>query len=76
MIVIDIFILEQIIENIYFSLSTARMGLTVLEIEDILSLSDEVLNDVYQYWTPPLRRLPPLLWIRIKNDIEEYVVYR
>ena len=41
-----------------------------------MSLSDEVLNDVYQFWTPPLRRLPPLLWVRIKNEIDEYVVYR
>lgn len=49
---------------------TASMyGLTEPELEDILSLDDDVLNDVYQYWTPPVRRLPPLLWIRIRSDI-------
>ena len=52
------------------------MGLSASELEDVLSLSDDVLNDVYQFWTPPSRRLPPLLWVRVKNDIEEYVVYR
>ena len=55
---------------------TAQVGLSASELEDVLSLSDDVLNDVYQFWTPPSRRLPPLLWVRVKNDIEEYVVYR
>ena len=58
---------------IFFS---GQVGLSASELEDLLSLSDEVLNDVYQLWTPPLRRLPPLLWVRIKNEIDEYVVYR
>ena len=44
--------------------------------EDILSLSDEVLNDVYQWWLPPVRRLPPLIWVRVKNELQEYLVER
>ena len=59
--------------SLFFS---GQVGLSASELEDLLSLSDEVLNDVYQFWTPPLRRLPPLLWVRIKNEIDEYVVYR
>ena len=56
---------------------TASMnGLTEPELEDILSLDDDVLNDVYQYWTPPVRRLPPLLWIRIRSDIGDYLIER
>ena len=43
------------------------------EIEDILSCDDVALNDVYQYHTPPLRRLPPLLWVRIQADLEGFL---
>eukprot|EP00794_Sanderia_malayensis_P011746 gene11746-12966_t len=51
-------------------------GLTDAEIDDVLSIDDQVLNDVYQYWTPPIRRIPPLLWIRIKTDLGPYIVSR
>lgn len=56
--------------------TASRNGLTEPELEDILSLDDVVLNDVYQYWTPPIRRLPPLLWIRIRSDIGDYLIDR
>ncbi|KAK3736404.1 hypothetical protein QZH41_017906 [Actinostola sp. cb2023] len=57
-------------------ITASKNGLTEAELEDLLSLDDEVLNDVYQYWTPPLRRLPPLLWIRIRSDIKDYLIDR
>ena len=34
------------------------------------------MNDVYQYWVPPVRRIPSLLWIRIRTDLGSYIVYR
>lgn len=46
------------------------------ELEDILSCDDEVLNDVYEWWVPPVRRLPPLLWVRIQTDLGPYLVER
>ena len=54
-------------------------GLSENELEDILSLDDTVLNDVYEYWDPPVEgiiRLPPLLWKRIRYQLEEYLVER
>ncbi|WAR01784.1 NWD1-like protein [Mya arenaria] len=57
-------------------LTISRSGLTETELEDILSCDDEVLNDVYMYWTPPIRRLPPMLVIRLRADLEEYLVDR
>lgn len=54
-------------------MAAADNGLSELELEDILSCDEDVLNDVYMYWTPPIRRLPPLLLVRIKNDLEEYL---
>ena len=57
-------------------ITASKNGVTEPELEDLLSLDDEVLNDVYQYWTPPVRRLPPLLWIRISSDIGDYLTER
>ena len=57
-------------------LSAAFSGLSDGEMEDILSLDDEVLQDTYLFHLPPDERtirLPPLLWKRIKYDLEEYI---
>lgn len=57
-------------------ITAAKSGLTGTEIEDLLSCDDRVLDDVYQYWTPPIRRIPPLLWVRIRSDLAGYLVDR
>ena len=44
--------------------------------EDILSLDDDVLNSVFEYHLPPIRRLPSILWSRIRADIEGYITNR
>ncbi|XP_041349253.1 NACHT domain- and WD repeat-containing protein 1-like [Gigantopelta aegis] len=57
-------------------LTLSKSGLTESELEDILSCDDEVLNDVYTYWTPPMRRLPPFLLVRLKAELGQYLVDR
>ena len=57
-------------------ITAAKNGLTETELEDILSCDDDVLEDVYQYWIPPIRRIPPLLWVRIRSDLASYLVDR
>ena len=60
-------------------LTAAKNGRTQTELEDVLSCDDEVLNDVYQYWDPPVDtivRIPASLWKRIHYDIEEFLVER
>ena len=57
-------------------ISASQKGVSDSELEDILSIDDDVLGEVYQFHTPPLRRLPSVLWSRIKNDISEYIVER
>eukprot|EP00736_Rhodelphis_marinus_P014389 Rmarinus@m.14869 len=56
--------------------TVARNGLSHSEVEDIMSLDDDVLNDVFEWWTPPVRRLPSLLWTRLASDIGEYLVVK
>ncbi len=55
---------------IYFIL---QRGLSETELEDLLSLDDVVLNDIYQYHLPPSRRIPPLLWTRLRADLPGYL---
>ncbi|GFR71651.1 NACHT and WD repeat domain-containing protein 1 [Elysia marginata] len=57
-------------------LTTSESGLSEAELEDILSCDNQVLGDVYRFWTPPVRRLPPLLLVRMKRDLADYVVNR
>ncbi|XP_035677087.1 LOW QUALITY PROTEIN: NACHT domain- and WD repeat-containing protein 1-like [Branchiostoma floridae] len=60
-------------------IAATRKGISEHELEDVLSLDDEVLDDVYQYWSPPnkdLVRIPPLIVTRLKYDIMEYLAER
>ena len=57
-------------------LTASKYGLSDAEMDDILSISDEVLDDVYQFWKPPRRRIPPLLWLRLRAELEGYIVSR
>jgi NACHT domain- and WD repeat-containing protein len=50
-----------------------QRGLSETEVEDLLSLDDVVLNDIYQYHLPPTRRIPPLLWTRLRADLPGYL---
>ena len=50
-------------------ITASKSGLSEAELEDLLSLDEKVLNDVFQYHIPPVRRIPPLLWTRIRNDL-------
>ncbi|RMZ93529.1 NACHT and WD repeat domain-containing 2-like, partial [Brachionus plicatilis] len=57
---------------IYMSLF--KNGISENEIEDILSLDDDVLYDIFEFHAPPIRKLPIALWSRIKNDLKGYMV--
>ena len=57
-------------------LTAARHGLSEVELEHILSLDDVLLNEVFSHWNPPVRRIPPLLWTRIRADVAGYIVER
>lgn len=83
--------LEAIIEHFFISLedehgvifvrhalayvTAAKSGLSLTELEDILSCDDEVLNTVFEYWLPPFRRIPLLLWIRLQSSLRFFLVW-
>ncbi|XP_033743457.1 NACHT domain- and WD repeat-containing protein 1-like [Pecten maximus] len=60
-------------------ITIAMNGASETEIEDVLSCDDEALNDVYRYHDPPVEgivRIPPVLWARLRYDLNEYLVER
>ena len=65
-----------IVSKAFGYLTASQNGLTELEMEDILSIDDEVLSDVFQFHVPPIRRLPSILWARIRGDMLDYIVDR
>ncbi|XP_077109236.1 NACHT domain- and WD repeat-containing protein 1 [Ranitomeya variabilis] len=57
----------------------SRNGLSEAELKDILSIDNDVLSDIYQYWAPPSEdviRIPSLSWTHLRYDLEEYLVER
>ena len=57
-------------------ITAAKNGLSEGELEDVLSCDEEVLDELFEYFCPPIRRIPPLLWIRVRNELGMYLVER
>ncbi|XP_045168880.2 NACHT and WD repeat domain-containing protein 2-like isoform X2 [Mercenaria mercenaria] len=57
-------------------ITASKHGLSQNELEDILSCDDVVLDSLFQYWTPPMRRMPPLLWTRVRHELGQYLSER
>jgi len=57
-------------------MTEARNGISTNELEDILSLNDDVLSDIFEWWTPPVRRLPPVMWTKLAHDLKPFLFER
>jgi hypothetical protein len=65
---------EVIFRRAVCYMTVNKNGISDNELEDILSLDDDVLYAAFQFHLPPIRRFPTILWVRIKKDIEQYIV--
>ena len=54
-------------------LTASKNGVSDPEMEDFISLDDKVLDDIFQYHLPPQRRIPPLIWTRVRSDLPGYL---
>jgi len=54
----------------------ARSGVSDSEMQDLLSLDDDVLNSVFQYSTLETKRLPLHVWLRLRSALAGLVVER
>ena len=57
-------------------ITAAREGLSEVELLDLLSLDDDVLSSIFMFWLPPVRRIPPFLWTKLKLDLDKFLVVR
>ncbi|KAI9207055.1 uncharacterized protein BJ171DRAFT_439956 [Polychytrium aggregatum] len=57
-------------------LAVAKRGLSVIELEDLLSCDDRVLNDVYKNSFPRVCRIPQVILFRFISDMEPYFIQR
>ena len=67
---------KTFVTHVLSYLTASKNGLSDMELEDVLSLDDTVLNDVFVHWLPPVRRIPPLLWPRLHNELSSYIIKR
>ncbi|CAK9100929.1 Uncharacterized WD repeat-containing protein alr3466 [Durusdinium trenchii] len=54
--------------------TAARDGLTPSELEDLLSMDNDVLRESFEWWVQPLGRVPPLQVTRLVTDLEAFLV--
>ena len=54
-------------------ITASQTGISEMELEDVLSLDDVCLTEVFKFHVPPMRRVPSLLLVRLKNDISSYL---
>ncbi|ESP05331.1 hypothetical protein LOTGIDRAFT_96949, partial [Lottia gigantea] len=55
------------------SIAASKSGLSDCEINDILSLEESVLNEIYTEYQPPLRRVTPAHWLYLKESLEGFI---
>ena len=59
---------------VYADISCSKAGLTLVELEDVLSCDEGVLDKVDQWWLPGYRRLPSLFWASLSFDLKRYLI--
>ncbi|PIK50405.1 putative NACHT and WD repeat domain-containing protein 2 [Apostichopus japonicus] len=65
---------ETFVRSALGYLTASKDGLSAGELLDVLSCDDVVLDDVFEFHIPPIRRVPPLLWTRLRVDLGPYLV--
>lgn len=61
---------EALIRRALGYISASRNGVSVTELEDLLSLDEAVMDEIVATHKPPRRRIPCLLWTRLKMDLD------
>ena len=73
---------KRLVAEIMGLLSASRCGLSEVNLLDLVTGNDDVLGrkgqkgSVLEYHDPPIRRLPPLVFSRLRRDLGDYIVER
>lgn len=63
----------KLFSHLVFYITIFKIGISEVELEDVLSLDDDVLNEAFEKHEPPVRRFPIAIWIRIRDDLKSYL---
>ncbi|KAJ3347888.1 NACHT domain- and WD repeat-containing protein 1 [Entophlyctis luteolus] len=50
-----------------------RKHITESDLNKLLSGTDAVLGSLFKFWKPPMRKIPPIIWIRIREELGSYL---
>jgi hypothetical protein len=67
---------EALVRAALAYITLAENGVSETELNQLLSLADDVLESVYEWWVPPVRIVPPLLVTRLLTDLAPYLTRR
>ena len=67
---------EALVRAALAYITLAENGVSETELNQLLSLDDDVLESVYEWWVPPVRIVPPLLVTRLLTDLAAYLTRR
>ena len=49
-------------------------GISDAEMQDLLTIDDEVLNGIFKNYHPSIRRFPIALWLSVKYELRDYLI--
>lgn len=64
------------LSHFIFYLTIFKNGVSQNELEDILSIDDKVLDEVFEKHEPPIRRFPSSILVRLLDELKEYLTYK
>lgn len=70
---------KKVVSHALSFILLSRHGLSEAELQDVLSLDNDVLAEIYKYWLPPshtLLRFPRLHWSRLFHDMRDHLMER
>ena len=59
----------SLVRHAFSYVTASKSGLSEAELEDVLSLDDTVLEDVFGSVIPELRRFPGMLWLKVRAEL-------
>lgn len=67
---------QMFVSRAFAYITASNVGLSETELEDIMSIDDALLSNVFRIHVPPIIRIPPLLLVRLRHDVSSYLVDR
>ena len=68
---------RMLVSRAFAYMVASSTGLSDCEMEDVLSLDEDVLNEVYSgEYHPRIRRIPYIKWLALKQDVEAFLAYK